>query len=182
MALPFPSMAFIPFAILTAAELNQFVSNDQALAAGTGLNNGAVTAQKIDFTTLLLADVRKTTDFATSTTTNPVQITGMTASVSLVSGYKYRISYTASNCYQTGSGGALETTLWNGAVVSGTQVTRNRMNSTVNVNSSPNIDTIYTAISTGVVTFNVGLRSGNGTATIEAAATYPSTFTITRIG
>jgi len=42
MALPNPSMAFIPFAILTADEMNDLVENDQALAAGTGFNTGAI--------------------------------------------------------------------------------------------------------------------------------------------
>lgn len=53
MALPNPSMSFSPFAILTAAEMNDLVENDQALAAGTGLNSNVVTASKIDFTTFL---------------------------------------------------------------------------------------------------------------------------------
>lgn len=51
MALPNPSMSFSPFAILTAAELNDLVENIEALSDGTGLENSAVTADKIDFTT-----------------------------------------------------------------------------------------------------------------------------------
>lgn len=49
--LPNPSMSFSPFAILTAAELNDFVENDQALAAGTGLNPGVLNSTNMDFTT-----------------------------------------------------------------------------------------------------------------------------------
>lgn len=40
-------MVFVPFDILTAAELNQMVANDQALAAGTGLNSNAITGVKV---------------------------------------------------------------------------------------------------------------------------------------
>lgn len=47
MALPNPSMVFVPFDILTAEELNQMAANDQALSAGTGLTNGSVAAAKI---------------------------------------------------------------------------------------------------------------------------------------
>lgn len=47
MSLPYPSMTFVPFDILTAAEMNQLVANDQALAAGTGLDSGAITGDKI---------------------------------------------------------------------------------------------------------------------------------------
>lgn len=46
MPLPFPAMSFSPFDILTAEEMNMMASNDQSLAAGTGLNAGAVTPDK----------------------------------------------------------------------------------------------------------------------------------------
>lgn len=46
MALPNPSMSFSPFAILTAEELNDLVENVEALADGTGLDDGAVTPEK----------------------------------------------------------------------------------------------------------------------------------------
>lgn len=59
MGLPNPSMTFTPFDILTAQEMNDLVENDQALAAGTGfdagaipttaLANGSVTAAKVNF-------------------------------------------------------------------------------------------------------------------------------------
>lgn len=42
MSLPYPSMNFTAFDILTAAEMNQMVANDQALADGTGFNSGAI--------------------------------------------------------------------------------------------------------------------------------------------
>lgn len=39
-------MAFSPFDILTAEEMNDLVENIEALAAGTGLNDGVVTPSK----------------------------------------------------------------------------------------------------------------------------------------
>lgn len=40
MALPYPSMSFSPFEILTAQEMNNLVSNIQSLSTLTGLNAG----------------------------------------------------------------------------------------------------------------------------------------------
>lgn len=51
LSLPTPSMSFSPFAILTAEEMNDLVENDQALAAGTGLDNGSVTKNKFSTST-----------------------------------------------------------------------------------------------------------------------------------
>ena len=55
MALPNPSMDFTPFDTLPASELDKLVANDQALAAGTGLDDGAVTTAKIDWSTVGIA-------------------------------------------------------------------------------------------------------------------------------
>lgn len=52
MSLPYPSMVFVPLDILTAEEMNQIVGNIESLAAGTGLDSGAITSDKIDWTTL----------------------------------------------------------------------------------------------------------------------------------
>lgn len=42
MALPNPSLVFTPFDPLPASDLNKLEANDQALAAGTGFNTGAI--------------------------------------------------------------------------------------------------------------------------------------------
>ena len=47
MSLPNPGMSFTPFDPLPASDLNDMVENIEALAAGTGLNDDAVTAPKI---------------------------------------------------------------------------------------------------------------------------------------
>ena len=70
MALPNPSMAFTPFDILLAEELNDLVENIESLADGTGfdagaigttdLADGAVTSAKVDFTTFPKAKVNLT--------------------------------------------------------------------------------------------------------------------------
>lgn len=62
MALPYPTKVVLPFDIATAQDMNERHANDVALAAGTGLNDGAIvtsklannaiTASKLDYTTL----------------------------------------------------------------------------------------------------------------------------------
>ena len=47
MPLPNPTMVFTPFDTLPASDLNKIVANVNSLAAGTGLNDGAVTGNKI---------------------------------------------------------------------------------------------------------------------------------------
>lgn len=56
--LPYPDMDFTPLDILTAAEMDQMVANDQylrdfcaGLADGTNLSDGVIQARKIDWST-----------------------------------------------------------------------------------------------------------------------------------
>lgn len=49
--LPYPGKSYTPFDILTAEELNEDVANIESLATGTGIGDGAVTSDKIDFAT-----------------------------------------------------------------------------------------------------------------------------------
>ena len=48
MALPYPTKVVLPFDIATAQDMNERHANDVALANGSGLDDGAVTADKID--------------------------------------------------------------------------------------------------------------------------------------
>lgn len=50
--LPNPGMSFSPFAILTAEEQNQLVANIESLATGSGIGDGAVTANKLNLQSL----------------------------------------------------------------------------------------------------------------------------------
>lgn len=47
MALPYPTKVVLPFDIATAQDMNERHANDVALAAGTGLDDGAVPAAKL---------------------------------------------------------------------------------------------------------------------------------------
>jgi len=65
MALPNPGMVFTPFDPLPASDMNDLVENDQALAAGTGLNDASVTAEKIKTGTIWQAYIPGTSLTAT---------------------------------------------------------------------------------------------------------------------
>lgn len=61
--LPYPDMDFTPLDILTAAEMDQLVANDQylanfvnGLADGSNLSDGVIQARKIDFDTVKSVD------------------------------------------------------------------------------------------------------------------------------
>lgn len=180
--LPNPGMSFTPFDILTAAELNQMVANIQSLATGSGIGDGsintvaiadaAVSGSKISATAITLGYAQRATDFS-ATSGTPVQITGLTSSVTIPSGgRRVEVIAYASNAYQAGSGGAFEISIWEGAVNTGTQLNKARMN---NVTGGPSlVNVIASYIPTaGSKTYNVAVKSGSGQSTIEAGATFP---------
>lgn len=72
MSLPNPSMNFTPLDTLPASDLNKMVENIEALSDGSGLADGAVKSNNIDFTTLLYGKhikLQKTTTQAIPATT-----------------------------------------------------------------------------------------------------------------
>lgn len=175
--LPFPGMNFTAFDILTAAEMNQLVDNIEALADGTAIAAGSIGATKLSTSAIKLGTVSRTSDFTTSSGT-PVQVTGMTLSPTIPSGGReVQIEVFAANGYQASSGGAFEMSLWDGAVGSGTQLSKCRFSNTANANSIGWIKFAHTP-SAGGKTYNVGLKSGAGLATLEAGALYPAQMNI----
>lgn len=51
MALPYPMSPVSPFDVITSQAENEKIANIESLADGTGIDDGAITAPKIDFTT-----------------------------------------------------------------------------------------------------------------------------------
>lgn len=47
MSLPHPGMDFVPFDVLTAGELDNIVANVEALASGSGQDDGSITSAKL---------------------------------------------------------------------------------------------------------------------------------------
>lgn len=52
MALPYPMSPVSPFDVITSQAENEKIANIESLADGTGIDDGAITATKIDFATL----------------------------------------------------------------------------------------------------------------------------------
>ena len=73
MSLPNPSMSFTPFDQLPASDLNDIVENVEALAAGTGLDDGVVTSEKLTATVGFIA--RRTTNQAITGGNPPKKVT-----------------------------------------------------------------------------------------------------------
>ena len=71
--LPYAMPAVSPFDTITAQETNERIANIESLADGTGVGDGAVTGDKIDFSTMQSSTSSKTltntSNFATSSTT-----------------------------------------------------------------------------------------------------------------
>lgn len=61
--LPFPGKDYVPFDILTAEELDQDVANIESLATGTGIGDGAIPRDKIDFSSFGVTDANGWKDY-----------------------------------------------------------------------------------------------------------------------
>lgn len=101
MSLPYPTKVVLPFDIATAQDMNERHANDVALAAGTGLDNlavttakiddAAVTASKIDLGSLFLGTGSITTNQTTSGTTK-LTLTGSSTTVVAPGGCKFKFN------------------------------------------------------------------------------------------
>lgn len=59
MSLPHPNIVFTPLTTITAQDHNNQMANVASLADGTGVNDRAITADKIDLTTMPIAETTK---------------------------------------------------------------------------------------------------------------------------
>jgi hypothetical protein len=76
MSLPNSGMDAVPFTPLTAEFLDDMIENIESLADGSGLDNGAIKAKSIDFTTILLGSAATNTTIG-YTTTSFADLTGL---------------------------------------------------------------------------------------------------------
>ena len=133
-----------------------------------------VTASKLSTSAIFLGYSQITADFSTGSTT-PVQVTGLTSTVTIPSGgRRIKITFQCRDAFRTG-GGPFNITLWDGVVGSGTQIQAIQPN-TPNGNAQSGTLTWVspTAPAAGSKTYNIGLSGATGTMTIEAGATYPA--------
>jgi hypothetical protein len=89
MSLPNPGMDFDPLTTLPAAMLDQMVENIEALADGTGLDDLAVTKDKIDFSSF---DIAAASGVVTTTTSGPFVSAGISVTLTVRTRVKVHIS------------------------------------------------------------------------------------------
>lgn len=171
MSLPFPGWNVVFGETPTAAKWSELGSNDDGLAAGTGLNTNAVTADKLATNAITLGYAQITSNFVLSSSqTVPTQVTGLFAAVTIpAGGRKIKIKGYCGSMTIAGGVGVL--TLWDGTVNSGTLLNQaNQASST----SSTIVEAVVTP-SAGSKTYNVGIsNSGANNTTIGAAAGQPA--------
>lgn len=165
---------FTAFDTLTAAQLDDLIENDVALADGTALDNNAISARTLATNAITLGYAEITANFGTNAT-SATQVTGLSASVTIPAGGRrvkvtafcqdVTCSVTPSDCYLS---------IWDGTVGSGTQITRSHI-----VVPSAGYGYSMTPISVkipaaGAKTYNVGFHVNTGNGLLTAAATYPA--------
>lgn len=145
-------------------------SHYEALVDGTGLADGAITAEKIATGAILLGGpVYRTSDFSTSNTT-ATQVTDLSITVTIpAGGRRVEVQLDAPLIYNTTTNYA-EVSLWRGTVGSGTLLgVWAHRSALANYGAGCCLSRIDTP-SAGSVTYNVGLRAnGGGTATIAGS-------------
>lgn len=158
--LPNPGMAFTPFDILTAAELNDISENVDALATGSGIGDGAITPTKINLgpTTAVVATDQGTTstsftDLATTGPaatvtigTNGLALAFWSAEIYNVSAQKYvGVALSGANTVAANNADAIRN---DPATFSGTQTAFK----------------LFTGLTPGPTTFTLKYRTASGTA------------------
>lgn len=163
--LPFPSMNFTAFDILTAAEMNQLVDNIEALADGTGLADGIINPNKLSLGAQQA--VVATGQTTTSTSFTDLATTTDTVTVTIgVNGLALVIISSRINNSDSAAGGFV------GVALSGANTAAASDANSLNMRNSsgaPDSQTswIYlaTGLSSGSTTFKLKYRVTAGTGT-----------------
>jgi hypothetical protein len=109
------------------------------------------------------------TSNATQTSSTPIQVTNLTSTVTVPTGYtKVRVTFFSAS---VGSSSVAVSEIWRGTVGSGTQI--QQANAPNDSAASINVVALDTP-GAGTVTYNVSLSTTGGTATIQATTTGPA--------
>ena len=143
------------------------IQNGHALAAN------AITADKLATSAITLGYAQATSTFTTTSAT-AVQVTSLTASVTIpAGGRKVKITAWCGALYNATAGINAVMSIWDGTVGSGTQLAQCYGVSNAAATSNGTVMAVVTPAA-GAKTYNVGLyRGSGGTATMEAVATSP---------
>lgn len=167
-----------------ASKWNQIGTNMDSLAAGSGLNTNAVTADKLAVNAITLGKAKVTSGYST-TSNSWVQVPGMTVSVTIPSGGRdVEILVFFRNLSQNTNGAYSQVAIWDGTVGSGTMLSSVQMQSASSGGASTLPCTCIASVtpSAGAKTYNVGIVSNlggsGGTASVDAASVYPGLISV----
>lgn len=175
-------MGYIAWSVIaseqpTTSKWNILGANDSSFNDGSGLAftvNNTVPANALSTSAMYLGSAQITSNF-TTTSTSQVQVTGLTATVTIPSGgRKTKITVKANIGQSTTGQSAL--TLWDGPVGSGTQLDISYNGA--GASTEPAIIIAVVSPSAGSKTYNVGFAASAGTGTVYAAATGPATLLV----
>lgn len=173
MSLPNTISPVSPFDVILSATTNDIIENIEALAAGTGLDANAVSADKLATSAIALGYTQITSNFATANQT-ATQVTGLSASVTIPAGGR-RVRVTAfAPVVGVNAVAANNLGIWDGTVGSGTLLVSSVFTSAGTSYVSPMIATRIHTPSAGAKTYNVSYHVQNNTGTISVSANSPA--------
>jgi hypothetical protein len=162
---------FTPNTVIESSKVN---ANFQGLADGSEINAGAIGAEELSTSAVLLGSAAKTSNQSTGGTGTNIAVTGLTAAVTIPSGGRgVEIECHIGNV-SVGGTAIITVALWDGPVGSGTQLA-----SAVH----KHVDATYThsyymkafvTPAAGAKTYNVGISASGSGGQINASATNPS--------
>ena len=152
----------------TTSQWNQLWINDAAF--NTALT-GTQTISPFTMTTPVwqYLGYAQITSNATQTSSTPIQVTNLTSTVTVPTGYtKVRVTFFSAS---VGSSAVAVSEIWRGTVGSGTQI---QQANAPNASAAPTNVVALDTPGAGTVTYNVSLCTTGGTATIQATTTGPA--------
>ena len=157
--------------VTTASITDGSVTNDKLASnavTADKLASNAVTADKLATSAITLGYAQITSNFSTASTSD-VQVTGLTVSVTIPAGGR-KVKITVYSVYVTNGANTPVVTLWDGTVGSGTLI---QQFNGVTAGGGMCMQAVVTP-SAGAKTYNVGMYTPSGTATLNAVANNPA--------
>jgi hypothetical protein len=149
------------------------ITTASSVGAGANVTNG-VQAAALATNAITLGYAQITSANFTTASTSPVQVTGLTITVTIpAGGRKVKITAFTGGLYNTTAASSAIMTVWDGVVGSGTQLSRGT-GIEGGSSSSSGVAMAVVTPSAGSKTYNVGLHASANTATLEASATAPA--------
>lgn len=145
-----------------------------ASAVGSSLPNNSVAAPALATSAIFLGYSQITTTTAFVTSSTAVAVSGLSVTVTVpAGGRRVKVTFQCRNLQNT-SAGYVNVSLWDGTVGSGTQIAAAQAFSTGSNQGQYGCCIAIVTPSAGTKTYSVGLQTTAGSATIEAATTFPA--------